>query len=93
MQQQNKRTQYSIPGPGTGAWDWVRVEYCTDMPCSEGSAMPGSTHPELSTDRPMDATAASAEALALSFGGETAGGHSATTFTAADLCGALGRIN
>lgn len=88
MQQQNKRTQYSIPGPGTGAW--LRVEYCTDPLCSEGS---GSTYPELSADGPMEATAASAEVFALSFDSGATGGHSVAMSMAADLCGALGRTN
>lgn len=89
MQQQNKRTQYSMPAPGAGAWlwDWLRVEYWTDTLGSTGSAR---THPELSTDKPADA---SAEAFALSFDGWKTGGDSAATSTPADRCGALGGGN
>lgn len=88
MQQQNRRTQYSMPAPGAGAW--LRVEHCTDTLGSRGSVAPVRTLPGPSTDTPTDPTAASAEAFALSFGGWTTGGHSATTSMPADLCGALG---
>lgn len=105
IQQQNKSTQYSMPGPRMGHWLWDWAGY---FPCglefSAGtlgsawfvigvSTLPKLVRPAAAADVTATAVGSSAEAIALSFESWATGWRSATaSITADSFCGALVEI-